>query len=421
MNLLSQMDPHCLPWAAETVSVHGSGSAEARAHRRGLPPRAATAWEAPGMQTSGLARVHDARFLPQPGFEHATLDSRLRPVHVFSTASVPPARQFDAWQAQCGPVLDLGAPPGPAFGYRAHCTAWKLGPFALTSVSAAAARYRRTPAQIRRDAIDHWVIRMARRGTQSLWNETGAAVMAPGIPCIMSLGSAFDGERSDLDWVSLVVPRDLFPSIAPTIDRSLHVGLDGSLGLLLGCYLEMINAQLGTMTEAELPRLVAATRAMVAACIAPAPGIREAAAPLLNHTRMERVRQAIRHNLRSPTLTPKRICRLVGMSRSQLYRLFEPIGGVARYIQAERLREAHRALANPDNQRGIHEVAEDLGFFDASAFSRIFRREYGCTPSEVRSAAVAGLSDASPQRSPRPRGAVAVASLTDLLQLQLRP
>ena len=127
--------------------------------------------------------------------------------------------------------------------------------------------------------------------------------------------------------------------------------------------------------------------------------------------------QAIRQNLRSPTLTPKRICRLVGMSRSQLYRLFEPMGGVARYIQAERLREAHRALANPDNLRDIHEVAEDLGFFDASAFSRIFRREYGCTPSEVRSAALAELSE-TPLR--RPGLAGTAGSLTELLQLQLR-
>ena len=369
------------------------------------------------MQTAILARAHGSGPLPKPAFDIAARDSRLRPAHVFSTASVAPAHQFDAWQAQCGPVLDLIAPPGHASGYRAHCTAWRLGPFALTSVSAAAARYRRRQAQIRRDAIDHWVIRMARSGTQRLWTEGGLAVLQPGLPHILSLGSTFEGERSDLEWISLIVPRDLYPSLAPTIDRSLHLPLEGSLGLLLGRYLEMIEAQLSDMTAAELPRLVAATRAMVAACIAPLPAVREAAAPLLDHTRLERVRQAIRQNLRSPTLTPKRICRLVGMSRSQLYRLFEPMGGVARYIQAERLREAHRALANPDNLRDIHEVAEDLGFFDASAFSRIFRREYGCTPSVVRSAALAELSE-TPLR--RPGLAGIAGSLTELLQLQLR-
>jgi AraC-like DNA-binding protein len=369
------------------------------------------------MHTAILARTQDTGLLSTPAFAVAARDSRLRPAHVFSTASVIPARQFEAWQAQCGPVIELVAPLGEAAGYRAHCTAWKLGPFALTSMSAAAARYRRTQAQIRRDAIDHWVIRVARRGMQRLWTEAGSAVMQAGLPCILSLGSAFEAERSDLDWVSLVVPRDLFPSLAPSIDRSLHQPLEGSLGVLLGQYLEMIDAQLCNLTEAELPRLVTATRAMVAACIARPAGAVEAAAPLLDHARLERVRQAIRQNLRSPTLTPKRICRLVGMSRSQLYRLFEPMGGVARYIQAERLREAYRALANPDNLRDIHEVAEDLGFFDASAFSRTFRREYGCTPSEVRSAAVAGLGDGLLRRT---ETVEAAGTLTELLRFQLR-
>nr|WP_264185766.1 AraC family transcriptional regulator [Roseicella aerolata] len=139
---------------------------------------------------------------------------------------------------------------------------------------------------------------------------------------------------------------------------------------------------------------------MVAACIVPSPETRDAAAPLLEHARLERARQAIRQNLRSPTLTPKRLCRLIGMSRSQIYRLFEPMGGVARYIQAERLREAHCALADADNTRDIHEIAEDLGFFDASAFSRTFRRRYGCKPSEVRAAALSGSGDIPLRQSP---------------------
>jgi AraC-like DNA-binding protein len=196
------------------------------------------------------------------------------------------------------------------------------------------------------------------------------------------------------------VPRDLFPGLGPVIDQSLHMPLDTSLGLLLGRYIDALDGQLCDMTDAELPRLVAATRAMVAACIAPSPPTRDAAAPLVEHARLERVRRAIRQNLRSPTLTPKRLCRVVGMSRSQLYRLFEPVGGVARYIQAERLREAHRALADPDNQADIHTVGESIGFFDASAFSRIFRREFGCTPSEVRAAALAGLGHVALRRPP---------------------
>ena len=54
-------------------------------------------------------------------------------------------------------------------------------------------------------------------------------------------------------------------------------------------------------------------------------------------TLMERVRQAVRRNLRSPSLGPDKLCREAATSRSQLYRLLENEGGVKSYIQRRRL------------------------------------------------------------------------------------
>jgi len=103
------------------------------------------------------------------------------------------------------------------------------------------------------------------------------------------------------------------------------------------------------------------------------------------------VRQVVRKHLRTPTFRPAILCRLVGMSRSSLYRLFEGVGGIARYIQSQRLLEARAVLSDPANTQPISEIAEDLCFADASSFSRTFKREFGHTPGEVRSAALAGL------------------------------
>lgn len=366
------------------------------------------------MQTAALPCLIGApdgrRAFPGAG----THDSALRPAHTFSTLDLEPARQFDAWRTQCGSFVDLIPSAKDSFGYSARCNVWKIGPFALCGMVAEGAHYRRDPAQVRRDALDHWVIRLARRGSFGMRTTRGLATVPAGLPFVFSLANACEVERPESDWVSLVVPRGTFPGLAYVIDRRLHMPLDGSLGILLGRYLDMLEVQLPDMTEADLPRLVAATRAMITACIEPVPGGTEVAAPMIEHVRMERARQAIRQNLRSPTLTPKQLCRLVGMSRSQLYRLFEPTGGVARYIQAERLRQAHRVLADSSNRRDIHEVAEDLGFFDASAFSRTFRREYGCTPSEVRAAALSEAGDVALRRSPAQREA---GTLTDVLRL----
>jgi AraC-like DNA-binding protein len=72
------------------------------------------------------------------------------------------------------------------------------------------------------------------------------------------------------------------------------------------------------------------------------------------------------------------------MSRSNLYRLFEDTGGVARYIQWERLLAARAILSDPSRIQSISAIAEDLCFADASSFSRTFKREFGYAPSETR-------------------------------------
>jgi AraC-like DNA-binding protein len=101
----------------------------------------------------------------------------------------------------------------------------------------------------------------------------------------------------------------------------------------------------------------------------------------------------------TPTFGPTILCRLVGMSRSNLYRMFEDTGGVTRYIQRERLLEAHPVLTDLATTQSISAIAEDLCFADASSFSRTFKREFGHTPSEVRSAALGGLAPSATPRS----------------------
>jgi AraC-like DNA-binding protein len=138
---------------------------------------------------------------------------------------------------------------------------------------------------------------------------------------------------------------------------------------------------------------------MIAACVTGATGPLHAAAGQLDQTRLARIKVIIRRNLSSPRLGPRRLCQLGEVSRSQLYRLFEPHGGVARYIQAERLRQAERAIGDPEQRGDIARIAESLGFYDASSFSRAFRREFGLTPRDLRAAAQTGHRGGATRRA----------------------
>ncbi|MFD1326339.1 helix-turn-helix domain-containing protein [Mycoplana ramosa] len=76
--------------------------------------------------------------------------------------------------------------------------------------------------------------------------------------------------------------------------------------------------------------------------------------------------------------------RELGTSRTRLYNLFEPFGGVMHYIQHRRLMAAHAALTDPSDRRLIFEIAATYGFSDGAEFSRAFKRAFSFSPSEVR-------------------------------------
>jgi AraC-like DNA-binding protein len=134
---------------------------------------------------------------------------------------------------------------------------------------------------------------------------------------------------------------------------------------------------------------------MIAACFRTSAEAVARARPALEATLLERIRGRIETMLGSSGLNADALCQTFGLSRSALYRLFEPLGGVAGYIQTRRLMRAHADLADPGKApRKIYEVAYRWGFVSEAHFSRAFRRAFGVTPGEVRAGAGGVLSAA---------------------------
>jgi AraC-like DNA-binding protein len=97
------------------------------------------------------------------------------------------------------------------------------------------------------------------------------------------------------------------------------------------------------------------------------------------------VRRYIDRKLTSPDLSAKSIAAEFGLSRASLYRLFEPAGGIAKYIRKVRLSRAYQEITAAElSNRRIGFIAYQLGFKNVSAFSRLFHEVYGVTPGEAR-------------------------------------
>ena len=312
-----------------------------------------------------------------------------------TTRHLPPHEQFDAWRAANASFLVHHSPPSRPESYEAEATTWSFGRLALTKAETPGGAYSRTAECLRRDGLDHWCFSMALLGSRVHRTRDQISMMQPGQIMLDSLAQPFEVARTRSTWLYLYLPRDVLPETSGLAQGCRM--LNTPEGRLLAEHLRLLAAELPRMSAAEAERMAEATQAMIALAVAPGSRAEDATNGPVAAAQIMRLRALIRANLGSATFGPARLCRLAGISRSQLYRLFEIHGGVALFIQRERLGAAHRALSNPADFRSISEIAESVGLFDPSSFSRMFRRSYGISPRELRLATNAGTHSAGSQ------------------------
>ncbi len=323
-----------------------------------------------------------------------------------STHSLPLRDQFGAWHNWFGSIFDVTPRQSSDEGFLATSQIWQMDGFAVSKVSNPPVRVARTKALVRRNPVDHWVITLGNRAETRIQTRDASLKVPSGMPFILSMKDEVVSERNQDERVSLYLAREMFPEMAARLDAACGSVLNTPMGQLLSDYMLLLERRLPDLTPADLPLLTNAVRAMVAACIVPSPDRLAAAANQIDMGRMEKVRQIVRSHLRSPFLGPAMVCRMVGASRSQLYRLLESESGVARYIQRQRLLEAYAALQDVWNNRPVAAIAEELCFSDASSFSRAFRNEFGVSPRDVRAASLAGSTPSeAPKHSIEPESA----------------
>ncbi len=103
---------------------------------------------------------------------------------------------------------------------------------------------------------------------------------------------------------------------------------------------------------------------------------------------VEKAKKIVDEHLDDFEFTVEQFCREIGMSNSQLHRKLTAVTGLSatKFIRYVRLNEAKALLQHPN--MSITAVAFDTGFHDPSYFGRVFKQEFGVTPSEWQQRAV---------------------------------
>ena len=316
-------------------------------------------------------------------------DRSIAPASLFSTHALPANERFDAWRESMNVFLSSSLNSDREIdSFVGEIESYLIDDVMLSRGIASRQKYDRPIPKIAADGLDHYMIQVFLEGGCTLRMRNRDVQSLPGQAIAFDLGEVMDSFNTSFDVLCVVVPRArLAPLLsAPDNIQGCIPDPEGGAGKMLADFISSLYLVAPKLNNDEAQGAVRALLEMIAAAynrtttqdiLAGANGQK---ALLLN------AQAFIPQNI-ADDLTPAQIAHGIGVSRTSLYRLFEPIGGVASYVRDQRLR---RCLADLISMRhaGLHvsEIAYKWGFSDASHFTRIFRQRFGHTPSEVRPA-----------------------------------
>ncbi len=314
----------------------------------------------------------------------------------FTTCDLPEKQQFEYWREQVAPMLNVSRPNEAEpvtsdVGFSAEARGYDLGKILIAEATVDAELYEHSSDHIRANATDHWLFTVRKTGFAVSRSGDRVVQSSAGTLELRSLAYPYIGSSSQTEALYVFLDRDEFSGIAAELDGANHTLIRGNTSTLVREYLLNLEKYLPSLRLNELTVVVDSVSALVAATMEPTEQkVTDAQLPIAA-ARFELARRYIEAHLAAPELNADRVSQALGISRRQIYYLFEKHGGVANFIRKCRLAACHDAIANIADHRLIQTIAYKYGFGDPAQFSRQFRREYGYSPSEARQAKLHGL------------------------------
>lgn len=311
---------------------------------------------------------------------------------VFSVNGLPARQRFPIWRESLASIFDIERLSNtPMNGFQGELDALFFGGLFVSRTKSVSQLWERSSRTIARDGMDHFMIQLFEHGGMKIKGDGGDRTIRPGQIVVYDLREDSLSETTDFTNLSLILPRSVLEPFlrAPDDQHTRVLSEREPLVALLREHMLSIMRHGPRMSASEAREVAPATAAMVAACLNSDLEDRDGLGEGVGRTMVSLLKSHIEDHLTDRALTTDRLARDFGLSRSKLYRMFQPLGGVASYVRERRLRYAMAVLMDAD-QAGtpIYLIATRAGFGDETDFSRAFRRRFGCTPRDVRRSAL---------------------------------
>jgi AraC-like DNA-binding protein len=309
----------------------------------------------------GYIDCYSAQFLPGDPLAVAAYADVLRPSFDFEI-----------------PAAAAGQP------FAAHAEVYFLPDIIVSRAQSTASRLVRTAETIAARGTDQILVVCYTSGYFDLTSAGQTRRVAAGEIAFIDLSQPVTIEAPAVDNVGLAVSRRQLESRVALLNRA-HgfVRPDDALARLLRSTIETIAATAPSLTVGDARGVAEALLHLVAACLEPLS--RAFAETGSNTASLLTLKTYVEEHLLEPGLGPQSLLDRFSITRSTLYRLFEPLGGVTGFIAQRKLQLAFRRLSDARYPREpVSRLAGELGFSHPSAFARAFKEAFGLSPSQVQ-------------------------------------
>ncbi|GEO99637.1 helix-turn-helix domain-containing protein [Methylobacterium haplocladii] len=242
----------------------------------------------------------------------------------------------------------------------------------------------RSPARVRRDGYDHYTLQLLCEGSFQGGALGAESPLNKGEIILFDMTRPQRTLAEGAHFLTLSLPRDVVEASAPEAGHYHGRILPRTGSGLLGDLMRSLARRGDTVPDKAAAHVSRAVAELVAVAIGTDDASEAVSPARMAALRLERAQAFIDARLADPSLDAETVASGVAISRSVLYRLFVPAGGVGHYITTRRLEQMRSALQRPTELRSVSTLAYDLGFSNESHCSRAFRAAYGMPPGRYR-------------------------------------
>lgn len=292
---------------------------------------------------------------------------------------------FEQYRQGCAHLFDITL-LSPESTFFNRLEGFHLGAVVVARCAGVPQRFERRSSHILIDAADTVMAVLELEGGAWSGDYDGRAASGRmGQIRIVDMTRPFDISTGPYSSIYVMTPRVQLEGCEGLDVHGLVVSEDCVSGALLGSHLRVLSQVVDRMMAREAEAAARAIAALLAGAI------QAHAQPASGDTRpIEKMllasgRQFIEQRLDDVDLSPEAVRRHLGVSRSLLYKVFEPLGGVSAFIQGRRLDQAFDAiLQDRTEQHTLGEIGYRHGFRSDAHFSRAFSGRFGVTPGRLR-------------------------------------